>query len=218
MLLYHVSMYLTGKGPLFMVYTIFCNFLNQIVIGFVRAFRPSKTTYFTFTYLLTHVVFTCLFYFGKVGEWHDRAAYTQQIAVNFVLVNAVQFNDIFFTLFAQIPLFMIGIFVQSLGECDYAAKNPSQAPFDCQALITLNLNRFGQIALGIGIAHWYQQYEISILAIEKELANAQQAQLKDFLMKKNEGIAIIAECENYKGELLTQNAPNKMENRPMTHN
>jgi hypothetical protein len=35
-------------------------------------------------------------------------------------------------------------------------------------------------------------------------------------MKKNEGIAIIAECENYKGELLTQNAPNKMENRPVT--
>ncbi len=110
-LAYHAFMYLTGRGPFFALCIIVVNFILQIAIGFVRAFKPTLTPLMTFPYLLTHVVFTCLFYFGKVGEWHDRPAFTQQIVLNFVLVNSVQFNDIFFTLFAQIPLFMIGIYV-----------------------------------------------------------------------------------------------------------
>ena len=86
--------YLVGSGPVFVVYINLVTFINQIIIGLLRWKRPEKTTYLTASYMLNQVVFTCLFYHGYLGEWKDRTAYSQQIVVNFILVNCVLFNNI----------------------------------------------------------------------------------------------------------------------------
>lgn len=78
---------------------------------------PTKTLRFAFPYFLIHVVCTVLFYHGYLGEWENKNAYTHQIVVMFVLVNSIQLNDLGWTVFLQVPTFLIGIYFQSLAEC-----------------------------------------------------------------------------------------------------
>lgn len=110
-MLWHFTLYFSGTGPLFMVIVGAITTLNQTVIVICSRIKPEKSTYFTFSYLLNHVVCTCLFYHGYLGEWEDRTAYQQQIVVNFILVNSVMFNDIKFIVFLQTPLFLAGAYI-----------------------------------------------------------------------------------------------------------
>ena len=148
----HVGLYFMGTGPLFMVIVAVNSFVNQMIIIFGACKFPSKTPRFTFTYLLNHVVFVGLFFNGYLGDWEDKDNYKQQIVINFVLVNCVQFNDISFTLFPMVPTFLIGIFVQSYGECSFFAEDRQQT---CSAYITANMNRSIQIALAITCSHYF---------------------------------------------------------------
>ena len=72
----------------------------------------------------------------------------------------------------------MGIYIQSLGECDIANENlqllksegADTGEFNCSAHITLVMTRSWQIALAIILSSYFQQYFTSVLTIEKEMA------------------------------------------------
>ena len=142
-------LYFAGNAPIFFVFTSSVTIINGGFIGLLKWKRPEKSTYLTATYMLNHVVFTCLFFHGYLGEWKDRTAYSQQIVVNFILVNSVLFNDITMIIFWQVPCFMVGMYIQSLGECNIANENleflksegSDTGEFNCNAHITLVMTR-----------------------------------------------------------------------------
>ena len=73
--------------------------------------------------MLNHVVNNCLYYHGFYGEVKDPFATSQQIAINFILVNSILFNNISMIMFLQVPTFLIGIYIQTLGECKIHSEN-----------------------------------------------------------------------------------------------
>ena len=73
--------------------------------------------------MLNYVVNNCLFYHGFYEEVKDPFAYSQQIVVNFILVNSILFNNIAMIVFLQVPTFLIGSYIQTLGECKILEEN-----------------------------------------------------------------------------------------------
>lgn len=120
-LLYTGISYHFETGSLFMVIISACALLNQIVWALLRRFMPSQAPKVILTYCLIYEILTPLLLWNQMGQsalhGKDTTIYDELITVNFLLANLVQFNKFTFTLFLQVPCYLISSYFQAWAQC-----------------------------------------------------------------------------------------------------
>lgn len=175
-------LYFKGVGPIYMVYMGALTFVNQLLMHVLYAKLRRHAGKVTTSYLFIHGLGMSLFLNNMLGSVSNQTRsevklqYRELYSLHFILMNGVQMNDWRWTGIMHIPQFLFFYCWQARGICSINGDSEQV----CKNFITLQLNRGLQVAIGILISHYVQQYERSILTIKAEIIDRQQTQLQHF--------------------------------------
>lgn len=101
-LAFHVMNYFFGDGVAFAIVLNVISYLTMILWAVMLRYCPLHTPKLNLCYMTVHEVMTVLLYWNCLGSMNveDKSRFENQIMYNFIICNAVQINDLKWTIFA----------------------------------------------------------------------------------------------------------------------